>query len=191
LSENFGKFQSYVSVGWGLTKSSIPQLLILLIILNFIMDETFLQQILGCSRDEATHYLNIFNGDGERAVTVVLENRDDKSWWGHPWNAREDDSSEEVTRFDEENMVSHTCLTQSLYCDYLHITYLQLPQYDSSGSTCITHSSAVSEEKEDPSYDNDYDRSETHCANEYGEERLQMYNEETEISAQNVQVTKS
>ena len=45
---------------------------------NPIMEDiNSLKQIIGCSTNEATHYLEIFQGNFERAVCVVLEHRED------------------------------------------------------------------------------------------------------------------
>lgn len=62
-----------------------------------------LQQVLGCTADDALHYINIFDGDTERAATVVLENRENEGWWGHPWNTKE--NSEELVYGEEMGMV--------------------------------------------------------------------------------------
>lgn len=140
------------------------------------MDETFLQQIIGCPMEEARHYLNIFDGDAERAVTAVLENRDDKSWWGHPWNARKDNSLEEVTSFGGENMVSNICHLNHLMCLLTYIS-LTLPQNVASSGR------DVSAEEDRSSNDEGNSIPESHCNYGFGEARLQNYNENLTNSA--------
>lgn len=73
-------------------------------------ETNLLEQFLGCSASEAIHYMKIFNGDVERAVIAVSENRDDRGWWGHPWNVED-----KTTIASDENMVSNSFIKSQLF----------------------------------------------------------------------------
>ena len=108
-------------------------------------DINSLKQIIGCSTDEATHYLEIFQGNLERAACVVLEHQEDVNWWGYPWNASDDTKCLATT---EEDMGDRISTADNLVCERENTEIEALAQ-EFHDSRSHVYSSAASEEKED------------------------------------------
>ena len=119
-------------------------------VINPIMEDiNSLKQIIGCSTNEATHYLEIFQGNFERAACVVLEHREDVNWWGHPWNAR-DDTKCSAANEDMDDQMSIPRADNLMQREHTEIDRASVEELHDSGSQ--VYSSAESEAKEDISF---------------------------------------